>query len=215
MNTSSSMSRPSQICTPDFTVTRSPICTSPSTRTCAQMLHCAPMRAPARITANCQTRVSGPMSHGATSANECTWADSLIGIDCTVVTKYTEDAAEQDVVSEMDNDSEHPTAGRQHGKVLCEDENLLVKDLPSRPDTHRVRRVRAVKQQRTADRDEPRPRRGPDHEIPILFLELLVEPTKGVIERPSEEHGASRHVLAEHDAADHPPLEGAGRERRT
>jgi hypothetical protein len=47
MKTSSSMTTPSQSCTPHFTVTRSPTVTSFSMNVWSQMLQSAPMRAPA------------------------------------------------------------------------------------------------------------------------------------------------------------------------
>jgi hypothetical protein len=60
MKTSSPTRRPSHSCTPHFTVTRSPITTSFSTKTLSQMLASVPMTAPGSTWANAQMREPAP-----------------------------------------------------------------------------------------------------------------------------------------------------------
>ena len=60
MKTSSPTRMPSQSCTPDLIVTRSPTTTSFSMKTWSQMLQSAPITAPGRTWANAQTRVPSP-----------------------------------------------------------------------------------------------------------------------------------------------------------
>src|SRR5690606_23453154 len=56
-----------------------------SMRVCAQMLQLAPMRAPARITAYCQTRVPWPMLVLCTSASSWTCGIFHLGEELLVV----------------------------------------------------------------------------------------------------------------------------------
>ncbi len=69
MKTSSPTRRPSHNCTPLLTVTRSPMMTSFSIKTWAQILHSAPILAPGRITANCHILVPRPIVSDAASAS--------------------------------------------------------------------------------------------------------------------------------------------------